>query len=207
MRLFINYSNPGARLLSPFLPAAALVNFPGSCLVFLSKFSKGFLCFCSSAASQPCWRVKATIPLTSSLATGWSPGKVLVLVFLNHSSKNRVTNHIECRIWAAYHAMTNQPRDPHLASHWWWHVFQWVVATHLSNLYEHESEQELDLVVLAEPPSDSWKDPSLLAPCHPPTRFHFQFVLGQSKFYSSVCIWTIGCILFWFLDLYNFCQY
>jgi len=30
------------------------------------------------------------------------------------------------RIWSAYHALTNQPRDPHLASHWWWHVFRFL---------------------------------------------------------------------------------
>ena len=67
--------------------------------------------------------------------------------------------------------------------------------TFVENLYEHESEQELDLAVLAEPPSDSWKDPSLLAPCHPPTRFHFQFVLGQSVF------GPLDAFCFDFLDL------
>lgn len=30
------------------------------------------------------------------------------------------------RIWSSYHALTNHPRDPHLASHWWWHVFQFL---------------------------------------------------------------------------------
>ena len=34
---------------------------------------------------------------------------------------------LKSRIWSAYHAMINHPNDPHLASHWWWHVFRLVL--------------------------------------------------------------------------------
>lgn len=30
------------------------------------------------------------------------------------------------RVWAAYHSLTRSPRDPHLASLWWWRVFMFL---------------------------------------------------------------------------------
>ena len=96
------------------------------------------------------------------------------------------------RIWSAYHALTNQPRDPHLASHWWWHVFRWVLIYSDNKIMISLSWFWIGLIML----SDSWKGQYLLAPFPLHTPYHFLFVLGQWS--PSVMIWIF--LLLWVMS-------